>query len=240
MSFFSGLFRTTYPINLTGFTDWHCHILPGVDDGVQDMTDSVAILKAYEDAGIAEVWLTPHIMEDIPNTPESLMKRFKELQECYTGSVKLNLAAENMIDSLFLERLEKNDLLPIGNDGKTLLVETSYFNAPMKFCETIEAIKSKGYFPLLAHPERYNYLDSLEDYRRLKAQGVLFQMNLMSLTGHYGPVVKKKAEELLSEGMYDRAGSDLHRKEHLDIIRRMKISSSQKNVFNRTFSITTE
>ncbi|MDE5941527.1 MAG: capsular biosynthesis protein [Muribaculaceae bacterium] len=240
MSFFSGLFRTTYPINLTGFTDWHCHILPGVDDGVQNMTDSVAILKAYEDAGIAEVWLTPHIMEDIPNTPESLMKRFKELQECYRGSVKLNLAAENMIDSLFLERLEKNDLLPIGNDGKTLLVETSYFNAPMKFSETIEAIKSKGYFPLLAHPERYNYLDSLEDYRRLKAQGVLFQMNLMSLTGHYGPVVKKKAEELLSEGMYDRAGSDLHRKEHLDIIRRMKISSSQKNVFNRTFSITTE
>lgn len=240
MSFFSGLFRTTYPINLTGFTDWHCHILPGVDDGVQDMTDSVAILKAYEDAGIAEVWLTPHIMEDIPNTPESLMKRFKELQECYTGSVKLNLAAENMIDSLFLERLEKNDLLPIGNDGKTLLVETSYFNAPMKLSETIEAIKSKGYFPLLAHPERYNYLDSIEDYRRLKAQGVLFQMNLMSLTGHYGPVVKKKAEELLSEGMYDRAGSDLHRKENLDIIRRMKISSSQKNVFNRTFSITTE
>ena len=64
-----------------GFTDWHSHILPGVDDGVRDMEESLAILKRYEDAGIKRVWLTPHIMEDYPNTTDSLRARFKELQQ---------------------------------------------------------------------------------------------------------------------------------------------------------------
>ena len=60
----SGFFR--------GFTDWHCHILPGVDDGVLTMDESLQILAEYERLGVKEVWLTPHIMEDIPNTTEKL------------------------------------------------------------------------------------------------------------------------------------------------------------------------
>lgn len=51
-----------------GFTDWHSHILPGVDDGVQTLEESLAILQQYEVLGVKAVWLTPHIMEDIPNT----------------------------------------------------------------------------------------------------------------------------------------------------------------------------
>ena len=98
----------------SGFTDWHSHILPGVDDGVRTMGESLEILRLYEKLGVRSVWLTPHIMEDIPNTTAHLRKRFAELQASYSGSVELHLAAENMLDGLFEERLEKNDLLPLG------------------------------------------------------------------------------------------------------------------------------
>lgn len=141
-----------------GLTDWHSHILPGVDDGVQTMEESLAILQQYEVLGVKAVWLTPHIMEDIPNTTMRLKERFAELQQAYPGPVALHLAAENMLDHLFEERLESNDLLPIGDAGNRLLVETSYFNPPMNLYETLERIKSKGYYPVLAHPERYVYM----------------------------------------------------------------------------------
>ena len=153
-----------------GLTDWHSHILPGVDDGVQTMEESLAILQQYEVLGVKAVWLTPHIMEDIPNTTMRLKERFAELQQAYPGPVALHLAAENMLDHLFEERLESNDLLPIGDAGNRLLVETSYFNPPMNLYETLECIKSKGYYPVLAHPERYVYMGN-RDYRRLKEMG---------------------------------------------------------------------
>ena len=76
-----------------GFIDWHSHILPGVDDGVQTMEESLQILSRYEEMGVCEVWLTPHIMEDIPNSTVKLKKRFTELQSAYQGAVTLNLAA---------------------------------------------------------------------------------------------------------------------------------------------------
>jgi len=200
-----------YPIDsqLTGFTDHHSHILFGVDDGVKTLETSLKVLQLYEELGIAEVWCTPHIMEDIPNTPESLRARFAELQAAYQGPVKLHLAAENMMDQLFEERLEANDLLPLGETGNHLLVETSYFTPPMGMKDILRRIKSKGYFPVLAHPERYVYMDK-DDYRELKGMEILFQVNLSSLAGGYGPEAEDKSHWLLKKGFYDLAGSDLH------------------------------
>lgn len=235
MSFVSGLFKPKMSPNLSGFTDWHSHILPGVDDGVESMDESLAILDCYERAGIREVWLTPHIMEDVPNKTSFLKSRFEELKRNYGGAVELHLAAENMIDNLFLHRLEAGDLLPIGKDGSMLLIETSYFSAPNGFRKTIEAIKAKGYYPMLAHPERYDYIDSLSKYRAMKEQGVRFQLNLMSLCGHYGPAVKEKSWKLLSEGMYDRAGSDLHRADHFDILTHMRLPRNIVEKLNAVF-----
>ena len=62
----------------SGYTDWHSHLLPGVDDGVKTIDTSLSILARYEELGVRRVWLTPHIMEDIPNTTESLRQRFDE------------------------------------------------------------------------------------------------------------------------------------------------------------------
>lgn len=205
----SGLFR--------GFTDWHCHLLPGVDDGVQEMDETLQILSLYERLGVCEVWLTPHIMEDMPNTTSSLKRHFDELKAAYQGNITLHLSAENMLDNLFEERLGKNDVLPLGRDGKHLLVETSYFNPPMGLSNILLRVKSKGYVPVLAHPERYNYMGE-NDYRQLKGMNVKFQLNLFSLAGAYGAGVKKKAEWLMKNGFYDLAGSDTHRLAVLETI----------------------
>lgn len=239
MSFISKLFSNAKPLSLQGMTDWHCHILPQVDDGVETMEEAVEILNRYEDAGIKKVWLTPHIMEDLPNTTENLRLKFKELQETYKGNVSLHLAAENMMDNLFKARLIADDLLPIGEKGNTLLVETSYFSAPMHLFETFEAIKAKGYYPLLAHPERYNYIDSFSTYQKMRDMDVRFQVNLMSFSGHYGPIVKDKAMRLLSEGMIDRFGTDLHRIEHLEIISDMKVGKQVVEAFDAFISANT-
>lgn len=201
-----------------GFVDYHSHLLPGVDDGSPDAERSLAILHRYEELGVKEVWLTPHIMEDVPNTPDSLRSRFSEFQKTYTGPIVLHLGAENMLDSLFDERLWQGNLLPLEIDGKSfLLVETSYFTAPMNFKSKIEHVKAKGLYPLLAHPERYVYMEK-KDYRELKDMGVAFQLNVGSITGLYGEKVQKKAKMLQKAGMYDFSGCDLHRLSMLERI----------------------
>ena len=195
----AGLFR--------GFTDWHCHILPGVDDGFASMEESLRVLSLYEEAGVSAVWCTPHIMEDIPNTIRGLRQRFSELTEAYEGSVELHLAAENMLDHLFEERLESGDLLSLG-DGR-ILVETSYYNAPIGFNDVFRRIRQAGYDPVLAHPERYRYMGE-SDYQRLFGEGILFQLNLPSLTGYYGNLARSKAAWMLEKEMYSLVGTDLH------------------------------
>ena len=127
---------------LTNFTDHHSHILPGVDDGVKKMEVSLKVLERYEQLGIAEVWCTPHVMEDIPNTTAALQARFAELCEAYQGPIKLQLAAEYMMDALFEERLEQGDLLALGNEGNQLLVETSYFTPPMDMDDILKRVKT--------------------------------------------------------------------------------------------------
>ena len=241
---------------LQGAVDHHSHILPGVDDGVETMDEALRILATYETLGIKELWLTPHIMEDIPNSPAKLQARFAELKAAYTGDIQLHLAAEYMIDN-HLRKLLQNchfepqgeislinncpscvrgasnavaegdpPLLPIGTTGKHILVETSYYNAPMRMNDTLQQIKSLGYFPLLAHPERYMYLSNA-DYTKLHSQGVKFQLNLASLAGGYGKVVKKKAEWLLTNGLYSVAGSDLHCMDAIEFITKCKLGMQE-------------
>lgn len=208
------LFKSTAKLIDSGmfenYTDWHSHILPGVDDGIKTMEDSLAVLKRYEDVGVRKIWLTPHVMEDFPNTPEKLRERYEELKDAYQGGIDIRLASENMLDSLFEERLEKNEFQPIGDNGKHLLVETSYMNPPYGMDEMVEGAMKLGYDIVLAHPERYRYMDE-SDYYKWKERGLLFQTNYMSLVGGYGETARRKCEWLLKEGMIDVCGSDVHR-----------------------------
>ena len=179
------------------------------------MEVSLKILERYEQLGIAEVWCTPHIMEDIPNTTAGLQARFAELCEAYQGPIKLNLAAEYMMDALFEERLEQGDLLKLGHENNRVLVETSYFTPPMDMDKILRRIKQKGLYPVLAHPERYVYMNK-ERYTALKDDGIVFQLNLSSLAGAYGSEAKDKALWILKKNYYNLIGSDLHSLRNID------------------------
>ena len=213
----SGLFR--------GYTDWHSHLLPGVDDGIKNFDDALHILRRYEELGVSRVWLTPHVMEDFPNRPADLRQRFDELMAKYSGNSQLRLGSENMLDCLFERRLESGDLLPITDDGDHLLVETSYFSQPVNFWELIDLIQCRGYHVVLAHPERYRYMER-RDYIRLKEQSVKFQLNVPSLSGFYGRQAHDNAKWLLSKGFYDLSGFDLHSVKALDFILKSKVRKS--------------
>lgn len=195
---------------LTGFTDYHSHVLPGVDDGIKKYEDSMRVIKEYERQGVSTLWLTPHIMEDMPNRTSDLRRRFEALKEKYDGPVVLKLASENMLDNLFETRISANDVLPIGDKGNHLLVETSYFEAPSDFEGKLGRVCKAGYFPLLAHPERYMYMDT-EEYDNLYDRGIKMQLNLSSLFGFYGKEAKRKAEYMLLNEYYHAVGSDTHR-----------------------------
>ena len=237
---------------LAGATDYHSHILPGVDDGVESMEEALRILAAYEEIGIKGLWLTPHIMEDIPNTPEKLQVRFAELRGAYKGNIALNLAAEYMIDNNLHKLLNNSNcpsfqkgtsnaesiaegvrnLLPIGTKGNHLLVETSYFSSPIRLHETLKQIKAIGYYPILAHPERYMYMDT-DDYIELKDEDVKFQLNILSLGGYYGNTAKKKAEWILNKGFYNIIGSDLHHEDAIELITGYRLDEKKIALVNK-------
>ena len=198
---------------LTGAVDNHSHVLYGVDDGVKTVEESLAVLAFMEQAGVETLWLTPHIMEDVPNTSEDLKGRFAELQAAYSGKIRLRLAAEYMMDTLVMERLRARDLRLHGGDR--ILMETSTWSPPIDLWNMLEETLRLGYRPLIAHPERYRYM-GMNDYERLHRMGCLMQLNLPSIVGVYGDEPREKAQALLEKGWYCMFGSDCHRFRALD------------------------
>ncbi|MEG0498292.1 MAG: CpsB/CapC family capsule biosynthesis tyrosine phosphatase [Alistipes sp.] len=189
-------------------SDIHAHILPGVDDGIRTMDEALKVLDFYASLGIQRLTLTPHIMEDYPhNGAEFLRERFQKLQSAYQGTISLSLGAEYMLDTAFERHFDAGDLL--AGSEKQLLVETSYFNPPIGFEQLLQKIQAKGYYVLLAHPERYIYMQ-MADYQKLKRSQVRFQLNMLSLTGAYGQLAKLHALELLNNNLYNTLGTDLH------------------------------
>lgn len=216
---------------LHGMTDYHCHILPGVDDGVKTMEESLSILNRYEELGIEAVWFTPHVMSDLQNTIQSLKERFEDFKQAYKGNVSLNLSAEYMLDEGFLDLLENDDILTHALSDH-ILVETSYFNPPADLMSVLETIKSKGYFPVLAHPERYMYMDD-NMYQQIKDLEVRFQLNLGSLSGCYGKHVRKKALKMLKKHWYQYVGTDLHTEGMLDMVLDAEVPSKMSEYLGK-------
>lgn len=211
MGFFSN--RKTRLIDsgfFVGLSDSHSHILAGVDDGIAHQTDSIKALDYLESLGISDVSLTPHINSSTTAQIKELMQqRFTQLENSYSGNITLHLAAEYMLDSGFMYQLQQGLRLEARN---SVLVETSYIAAPNNLDQMIYEILSSLITPILAHPERYVYMDK-RDYHNYKDRGCKFQLNLLSLSGFYGKKVVEKSLYMLERGMYDMAGSDLHRLE---------------------------
>lgn len=210
---------------LQGLTDIHNHILPGLDDGAEDMKSSLDMARLFVQLGYSSVIATPHIMEDLYGLDESKIKvtrqDLKEFLEKEGISLTLLHAAEHMTDRRFETMLKEESLLPLTQ--RMVLIETGFLQPPMALNQMLFNLSQAGYVPVLAHPERYHYLNNLRDFTDLKNRGCLLQLNLLSLSGHYGPDVKKKAETLLDNTLIDFIGTDAHRAYHLHKIAETKI-----------------
>ncbi len=192
---------------LNGFIDYHSHILPSVDDGVDNMQESLDILSYFEQLGIRKVILTPHInAQSKDDIDQFLENRFNELLARYSGNVKLHLAAEYMLDLSFEKRIYSG--LKYIDDNR-VLVETSYVAPPKNLPNLLYELVANGNTPIIAHPERYMYMSD-RNYKELKNKGCQFQLNILSLCDFYGKGVKEKSTELLKKGMYDVVGTDIH------------------------------
>jgi tyrosine-protein phosphatase YwqE len=112
--------------------------------------------------------------------------------------------------------LLKNDTPLLTLKDNYVLVEMSYINPPIQLFEIVFEIQIKGYQPVLAHPERYNfYHGNLDAFKKLKNAGCKFQLNMLSSVGYYGPAVAKCAQDLLKNNLMDFIGSDVHHERHL-------------------------
>lgn len=204
-------------------TDIHSHFIPGIDDGCKTLDDSVSLIRSMIELGFRKLITTPHIMSDFfQNTPETILPGLEKLRNRLSQEflhIELEAAAEYYLDDGFLKLLNQGNLLTFGAE-KYLLVEVSYINYPENINHIGFDILSKGYTPVLAHPERYPYWGvKFEEYARLKSMGFLFQLNTNSLSGYYGPEVKKTAEKLAAENMIDFIGSDTHHDKHITALR---------------------
>ena len=232
--------------HLAGITDIHNHILPGIDDGAQNIEDSIGLLEKFRDLGVIKFIATPHIMNDYyPNTPDTINNALSLLKKEIGENEKLRnteirSAAEYMMDQNFLELMQTEKLLTLKEN--LVLVEMSYFQAPINLNEILFKLQTNGYKPVLAHPERYAFYHTkdLSKYEELKNRGCLFQLNTLSLTPHYGSNMQKIAYKLLENGMINFIGSDTHRLQHLEKIETITIQKKTKQSLQKIISSTKE
>ena len=227
---FSGLFKSALPDDFfKEASDIHSHLLPGVDDGFPDFEKTMEGLSFMKRLGFKRVKMTPHFMRDYrENTREFIENQYKKfLAEAGDRiPVELSLGGEYMLDSCFMDRFEEG-FLTLDKRQSLVLCETSYMMADPNAKEMLYQIMLKGYQPIIAHPERYNYA-SMPLYKRWKEREYMLQLNLLSLAGAYGDLAQKKARQLLKEGMYDYVGSDLHRVNNVErMIKSIRLATKE-------------
>jgi tyrosine-protein phosphatase YwqE len=209
-------------------TDIHSHLLPGIDDGAPDLPASLELLKGLADLGFKKVVTTPHVFwEMYPNTTETIGEKEALVKNAAAEAeidVAFSAAAEYFIDDHFAQHIAGKKPLRTLHDN-LVLVEFSMLTAPMELQDVLFQMQLQGYQPLIAHPERYTYLNRQPQFfDTLKNSGCLFQLNLLSLTPHYGTAVQALAEYLLKNNMYDYAGTDLHGQKHLQALQSLGAS----------------
>ena len=228
--------------HLGGFVDIHNHILPGIDDGAKNVEDSIEIIKELSSFGIKRFVATPHIMHDYyPNNPGTIAGALNTLRvallERGIADIVIEAAAEHMIDSNFESILERKEVMPLKHDY--LLIEMSYLQPSINFEESVKKINSNGFFAILAHPERYIYLQKMtKNYNEYKKKGIRFQLNLLSLGEYYGKEVQQTTFKLLNEGLIDYLASDIHNLTQAQTLKEMKISDKILNKLLPTIEAT--
>lgn len=206
-------------------TDIHSHLIPGIDDGVKTLEEAKQVIEVLASVGYRKLITTPHIISDIyRNTPEVIMNGRDQLRaylQAENIDVSIEAAAEYYLDESLLQRLERNEsLLTFG--GKYLLFETNFVTEPLILKQFIFIASTKGYKPVLAHPERYLYLhDHPEKIEDLRHRGVMFQINLSSLTGFYSKAAQRLANQLIEKRYIEWLGTDCHHLSHARLLEQL-------------------
>lgn len=213
-----------------GTIDIHSHLLPGIDDGATDISNTIKLLEGIRKIGFTKCILTPHTLPEIwENTSDGIKETFHTTKNNLEEPLQTMLhraASEYMINEAFLDRLHSEPLLTIKDN--IVLIEMSYMNPPLALKEIIFEIQIKGYQPLLAHPERYLfYHQNTKMYTTLKELDVKFQMNLLSSVGYYGSKVAIAADFLLKENYIDFVGTDVHHMKHIEAFENKIIVKSE-------------
>jgi tyrosine-protein phosphatase YwqE len=216
-----------------GHIDIHSHLLPAIDDGSKSIEDTQFLIKSLLDFGITQFVTTPHIIQYVwENTHEQILANHAhtklQLQESGITNT-FAVAAEYLMDDAFVKLFQTDKLLTIKDNY--VLVEMSYINAPIQLYTILFDLQVAGYIPVLAHPERYLFYHfNFDEYVKLKNAGCLFQLNMLSVVGYYGPGIAKVADDLLQKGMYDFVGTDVHHERHINAF-------SQKVVVKNTTAL---
>ena len=218
-------------------TDMHCHLVPKVDDGSKCVEESIECLQTLKAVGYNKVIITPHFQHPrFPNDEEDIKRRYEELKkQAADEGVEIELVGiggEYRIDSGFAKRLESPKFLKVG--GKYVLVEFSLHQQMMGSDELIFDLQMKGYDVILAHPERYPYLNvNGMRMEQLKNQGVFFQINSLSLGGFYGDEAKKRAFEMLDRGWVEFMGTDTHNTMYAQALRELSNNRKVEKVLEK-------
>jgi tyrosine-protein phosphatase YwqE len=204
-------------------TDMHSHLIPGIDDGAQDLDEAVELVSRLQGYGLKKLITTPHVMSEFyRNTPEVIQNGLATIREAVTAAgieIELEAAAEYYLDEVFFEKIEKNERLLSFGENKMVLVETGFISKPHILLETFFRMEMAGYQPVFAHPERYIYLH--QDSALLEAlaeRNIPFQMNLLSLAGYYSKPVKKFSEKIIDMKLVKLVGTDCHNRRYLNAL----------------------
>ncbi len=202
--------------------DIHSHLLPGLDDGVQSYEESEDVILHFQEIGYRKLITSPHVMSDTyKNTSERILARLAKLRAFLVDreiDMEIQAAAEYYLDEQVFRMVEENQkMLSFGKNY--LLFETNFLNEPFNLKEFIFLATTRGYKPVLAHPERYIYMqNNLDKAEDLLERGVLFQMNISSITGFYSKVVQTTAHKLIDRGWVHFLGSDCHHLQHARLV----------------------
>ncbi len=196
--------------------DIHSHLLPGLDDGVSNFSEAIQVVRKLSEIGYQKLITTPHIMSDTyRNDSETILSRLKELNDKLKEeniSIVIQAAAEYYLDSWLIKQVE--EAVPLMTFGDNyLLFEMNYMTEPYQLNDFIFKILMLGYKPVLAHPERYQFM-TIEKAEDLHHRGVLMQVNILSFIDFYSKPVRQMANQLVDNGWVDFLGSDCHRMQH--------------------------
>lgn len=211
------------------FVDIHSHILPEIDDGPENLNESVELICEMKKIGFSKIIATPHTYEGLyNNTNEIIENSFKKLVKKLNENISISFASEYMIDNTLIKKAREKSLLTLKENH--VLLEMSFISPPVKLYEILFELQINGYIPVIAHPERYRYFfNNFIEFENLKKIGCKLQINLLSVCGYYGKDILKISDKLLKYDFINFVGSDVHNQRHLKVFNeRIKIKEIEK------------